>query len=357
MIPISVCIITKNEAENLEKCLSALKPYPFEIVVVDTGSADSSREIASRYADKVLDFAWCDDFSAARNFAIGKASHNMILALDTDEFVTRIDLEKVEQLVTENPTGVGRIELLDYFDTDGIRRAQITRVDRLFNRRYYTYSGRIHEYLHAIGKTAYSTYEIPISADHVGYLGSEEKLRDKSMRDITLLVRELETDPDNPYLYFQIGQSYLMMRDDSHAVEYFEQALLRRPDPANDYVRILVKNYGEVLLTLGRIEKAQELLSYYPYYEDNADYLCLAGNIYLHSRQPLRALPEYIKAKTAVKRDSLDSGTRIPSYYIGYIYELFGQTDIAKTHYEKCGDYPPAQARLDALYKQDAPQN
>lgn len=132
MIPISVCIITKNEAENLEKCLSALKLYPFEIVVTDTGSNDSSKEIAEKYADKVLDFAWCDDFSAARNFCISNASHNMILSLDTDEFVTEIDSDSLEKLIVQNPTAVGRIELLNYFDTNSGRRAHISRVDRLF---------------------------------------------------------------------------------------------------------------------------------------------------------------------------------------------------------------------------------
>ena len=52
MIPISVCIITKNEAESLDKCLKSLSPYPFEIVVVDTGSTDNSKEIAHKYTNK-----------------------------------------------------------------------------------------------------------------------------------------------------------------------------------------------------------------------------------------------------------------------------------------------------------------
>lgn len=349
MIPISVCIITKNEAENLEKCLSALKPYPFEIIVTDTGSCDSSKEIAKQYADKVLDFTWCDDFSAARNFCISKASHDMILSLDTDEFVTKIDLESVEKLILQHPTAVGRIELLNYFDTDTGRRAHISRVDRLFNRKHYTYRNRIHEYLHVLGNISYSTFEAPLTADHVGYLGSKEKLRDKSMRDINLLIKELEAKPDSPYLLFQIGQSYLTMRDDKHACEYFASALTHHADPSEDYVRILIKNYGECLLSLGLAQKAAELLSYYPYYEDNADYLCLAGCIYLHLNQPLRALPEFIKAQAAPKKDSSDSATRIPSYYIGYIYESFGEIDIAKSHYLRCGDYPPALKRLEAI--------
>lgn len=349
MIPISVCIITKNEAENLEKCLSALKPYPFEIVVADTGSTDSSKEVAGKYANKVLDFTWCDDFSAARNFCISKASHDTILSLDTDEFVTKIDLDALEKLIVQHPTDVGRIELLNYFDTDSGRRAQISRVDRLFNRNHHTFRNKVHEYLHTLCNIPYATYEAPVTADHVGYLGSEEKLRDKSMRDINLLIKELDMKPESPYLYFQIGQSYLMMRDDKHACEYFALALEHHPDPKEDYTRILIKNYGECLLSLNLTQKAAELLSYYPHYEDNADYLCLAGCIYLYLNLPLRALPEFIKAQAAPKKDSLDSATRTPTYYMGYIYELFGEIDIAKSHYLRCGDYAPALKRLEAL--------
>ena len=349
MIPISVCIITKNEASNLEKCLQSLKDYPFEIIVVDTGSTDNSKEIASQYADKVLDFEWCDDFSAARKFSISKASHNMILVLDTDEYITDLEQDMLDELIEQNPTGIGLIERLDYFDVGNMRRAQVSRIDRLFNRKYYRYTGRIHECLTAIGNTPYSTYEIPLTADHTGYLGTQEELDQKALRDIMLLQKEVAEDSDNPYLYFQIGQSYLLMRDDKHACDYFTQAMKLTPNPADDYTRILIKNYGGVLMTLGQEEKALDLLAYYDDYKDNADYLCMIGTIYLQLNQPLKALPEFIKALTAPQYDSIDSRKCIPSFYIGHIYQAFGQIDIAKTHYKNCGDYPPALERLSML--------
>ncbi|MDE7278039.1 MAG: glycosyltransferase, partial [Lachnospiraceae bacterium] len=102
MIPISVCIITKNEAENLDKCLKSLSPYPLEIVVVDTGSSDNSKEIAQKYTNRIFDFEWVNDFSAARNFSISRASHNMILVLDTDEFLVEFDFDQVQQLMSEH---------------------------------------------------------------------------------------------------------------------------------------------------------------------------------------------------------------------------------------------------------------
>ena len=70
MRKISVCIITKNESEKLKKCLKHLTGYGFEIVVVDTGSTDDTVAMAKKYADKVCYFSWCNDFSAARNYAL-----------------------------------------------------------------------------------------------------------------------------------------------------------------------------------------------------------------------------------------------------------------------------------------------
>ena len=81
---ISFCIIGKNEEAIIEKCLVALVPYGYEIVYVDTGSSDRTKEIAHKYTDRIYDFEWINDFSAARNFAISKAGGDYILMIDCD---------------------------------------------------------------------------------------------------------------------------------------------------------------------------------------------------------------------------------------------------------------------------------
>ncbi len=347
MIPISVCIITKNEAENLDKCLKSLSPYPFEIVVVDTGSTDNSKEIAHKYTNKVFDFEWINDFSAARNFSISRASHNMILVLDTDEFLIEFDFDQVQQLMSEHPKSVGLIKRLDYFETDGERHCQTTIIDRLFNRKYYHYERPIHEILVPAANLSTTSYTLPIVADHVGYIGSADKLYEKSMRDINLLIPEIKKNPDEPYYYFQMAQSYLCMREHERAFEYFQMALERNPTPEEDYTRILVCNYGNILLDAGNAEEASSLLSFYEYYSNNADYLCMIGVMYLQRNQLLKALPEFVKAISAPSRDSVES--RVISYYIGYIYESFQQKDIARQHYQKCGEFEPALEALERM--------
>lgn len=347
MIPISVCIITKNEAERLEQCLQALQSFSFEIVVVDTGSTDNSKEIARKYTDKVFDFIWIDDFSAARNYAAKCAAHNIIFPIDTDEIVTSLDLNALQEAIANHPRSVGYVKRLDYFEAGSEVRHYDVMIERIYDRRYYHYEAPIHEAIHPISDIPYTSYETTVTLDHIGYLGDKDTLRDKAERNLTLLYKEVEKAPDNPYPYFQIGQSYMLMRDHEHACEYFRESIARNPDPMESYARMLVNNYGNTLINLDRPEESIKLLSYYDYYSDNIDYLCMIGLSYMLIGQPLRALPEFVKALTAPTRDSNDP--RIPSYYIGYIYEYFGKKDIARTHYLNCGDYAPAVEALARL--------
>ena len=79
MITISLCMIVKNEEAVLERCLKSVGDIADEIVIVDTGSTDGTKEIAEQYADLVCDFAWRDDFAAARNYSFSKATKEYIL--------------------------------------------------------------------------------------------------------------------------------------------------------------------------------------------------------------------------------------------------------------------------------------
>ena len=347
MIPISVCIITKNEAENLKKCLAALSSYPFELVVVDTGSTDHSKEIAGRYTDKLYDFTWIDDFAAARNFAAGCATHDFILPIDTDEIVTSLDWDELQRAMEQHPKSVGHVKRLDYYETGNDQQCLQVMIERLYNRNYYHFEEPIHEQLRPESGISYTYYETSVVIDHYGYLGGKELLSQKAKRNLELLQKELAKDPENPYLYFQIAQSYMLMRDHENACSYMREALLRNPPPGNAYTRELVCNYGSLLIDFNRPQEALPLLSYYEYYSDNMDYLCMFGLVLLHVGQPLKALPEFVKAIAAPCRDSIDP--RSPSYYVGYLYEFFGKPEIARVHYKNCGDYPPAVEALTRL--------
>ena len=97
MITVSLCMIVKNEEQILQRCLDSLAGLMDEIIIVDTGSTDATKEIAAKYTDKVYDFVWIDDFSAARNFAFSKAGMEYIYSADADEMpLINLDLSFVQ---------------------------------------------------------------------------------------------------------------------------------------------------------------------------------------------------------------------------------------------------------------------
>lgn len=87
MISISLCMIVKNEEAVLRRCLDSIADMMDEIIIVDTGSADSTKSIAAEYTDKIYDFTWINDFAAARNFSFSKATKDYIYVADADEWI------------------------------------------------------------------------------------------------------------------------------------------------------------------------------------------------------------------------------------------------------------------------------
>ncbi|MBP7529951.1 MAG: glycosyltransferase, partial [Syntrophorhabdaceae bacterium] len=99
---LSVCMIVKNEEEQIAKCLMSLKPIADEIIVVDTGSTDKTKEISQALGAHVYDFPWTNDFSEARNFSMSKAKGQWILIHDADEVVSACDYEKLRRVLNQN---------------------------------------------------------------------------------------------------------------------------------------------------------------------------------------------------------------------------------------------------------------
>ena len=114
-------MIVKNEEDVLARALDSVKELADEIIIVDTGSEDRTKDIARHYTQKVFDFEWEDDFAAARNFACRKASMDYWMWLDADDIVTENELKKMKALKSEiDPdTDVVMMKYLTGFDRDG----------------------------------------------------------------------------------------------------------------------------------------------------------------------------------------------------------------------------------------------
>ncbi len=111
MATISVCMIVKNEEKVLSRCLDSLKGLYEELIIVDTGSSDNTKKIAARYTDKIYDFEWIKDFSAARNFANSKATKEYIYSADADEVLSPENYEKFKFLKENLEPGIDIVQM------------------------------------------------------------------------------------------------------------------------------------------------------------------------------------------------------------------------------------------------------
>lgn len=354
MLPISICIIAKNEEKHIEEFMSAIKKhmsdYDYEIVFVDTGSTDLTVDVAKKYGANVYHFTWVNDFSAARNYSIKMAKNDWILVLDCDEYITAVDLSGFEKLTKQFPDGVGLLRRINHYQMNGTDSIYTDNVERFFNKNLYHYDGIIHEQVrHVTTLDKYNRVEIPLTVDHCGYNGTEEEMLAKVNRNNELLLKELKEHPDDPYLYFQLGQSYNMIHDDENACYYYGKGLEFDVDPRAEYVQMMVIGYGYNLLHLERYDEALAFESIYDEFCSSADFVCLMGLIYLRKGMILKAMQEFLKATTIDEVHVTGANSFIPTFNMACINEVMGETDTAITLYKKCGDFKPALDRLKEL--------
>lgn len=353
MTPISICVIAKNEEKYMDGFLSSIqkcmRKYPHEIVIVDTGSSDRTVEIAKAYTDKVYHFTWIGDFSAARNYSLQCASFNWVLVLDCDEYLTEVRTECFQQMMQQYPRAAGSIKLLNHCWTNGQDRIVTCEVPRFFSRKKFHYEDSIHEQLCTLDGQAYDTISLPVTAEHFGYSGSREKLEEKARRNNELLFQALEKTPDDPYLYFQIGQTYNLINDAENACRYFEKALEYDINPELEYAHQLIQAYGYALLDLHRYEDALQFEGIYDTFGVTPEFSCLMGLIYLHNKQYINAMKEFLMATSYETADVDGANTYTPLYNMGYINELLGNREAAIQLYKSCGNFGPALEHLKNL--------
>ena len=358
--PISVCIIAKNEEKRIEKCLSSIKPYGFEIVVVDTGSTDRTKEIAAQYADKILDFAWCDDFSAARNFSLQEASNNWIFMMDCDEWIKEIDVEELNYFRKHHSDSVGVISRENLVtERERLVLNNTDQTDRFFNRKLYHYTGIIHEQLTPIRGKEFPCLLLHTTIEHTGYDMTPEERVAKSERNLTLLHKQLEQEPENPYVYYQLGKGYEIINDYQSACEYYGKGLYFDVDPSLAYVRAMVISYGNTLLQTGQAEAALGFEQIYDEFATTADFVYLMGRIYMVNGMYPQAVEQFIKATTFETCKFHGANSFLSFYHIGLICEKLNDIDNALAYYRKCSDYPPAfekVAQLSARQVQPRPK-
>ncbi|MGN0346141.1 MAG: glycosyltransferase [Lachnospiraceae bacterium] len=358
MIPISIVIIGKNEEKRLGRCLEAIRRHcPKEkdlvdLLFVDTGSTDQTIAIAEKYTDHIAHFTWCDDFSAARNYAMSQAYYDFVLFLDSDEYIEEVDWKGMNRELVKYPTALGRLRRrnLCYSFDDTSTTILVDDVERLYDRRRYHYEGYVHEQITDNDHSLLYGYSIPLVVFHDGYMGTKEERKAKADRNDVLLFKELEKDPHDSYVLFQLGQSAGLRNDTENAYSYYVQSYAQHPSHDWNYVPLLVVSLLQCMLELNKFEEAIQLLAEeYDFQKENADFLSAAGHLYIACGMLVEAIDMFQEALQAKEYSIEGKNSFMAHHNLGCIYEALDNEVDALAEYEAAGDFPPSKERLHNL--------
>ncbi len=233
-IRISQCMIVKNEEKNIRRALSWGKDIVCEQIVVDTGSTDRTVEIAEEMGAKVYHFQWIDDFAAAKNYAIEQASGEWIAFLDADEYMNQDETRKLVRLLEQIsvPKKGEKIPLFIrcawvQLDDSG-KPFSVDFQDRIFrNRKDLRYHGKVHEQIQMPSGRRFTFVQAEnlLSIFHTGYGNNVYKETGKLQRNIEMLQRELEEDPDDYMAWSYLGDAQKASGDRKGAKASYRKAL------------------------------------------------------------------------------------------------------------------------------------
>ncbi len=290
---LSLVLIAKNEAPFILRCLDAAKGLASEMIVVDTGSTDETADIAQRCGARVLNFKWCNDFSAARNVGLAAARGGWILVLDADEYLPETSIPALRTLI-DGPADRA-YHLLNKSSSDGGKTGMVGKIVRLFpNRPEIRFEWPVHEQVvTSLNRAGVPIQDTSIEIIHTGYSSPEINAAQQE-RNLRILEKTTANDPDpHPMALFLQGGALLDLGRITKALDFYRRcadlpaaaggvahgarvrmatclAALKRPSdiltllppepPAHWHPEMLL-HVGEALIHASRAEEGLQFLS------------------------------------------------------------------------------------------------
>ncbi len=231
MVRVSLTVIARDEEKNLPHCLESVRGIFDEIVVVDTGSVDCTREVAREYGAEVFEFAWIDDFAAARNAALGHATGDYAFWLDADDVIEPGQRAALRMLLDGLRSGDEAAYVVRCAcdpGSDGSGGSTVVDHIRLFPLRPdVRWSYRVHEQiLPALRRAGVPVRWTDLVVRHTGYADVALRAR-KLDRDARILMEELADRPEEPFVLFNLGAIAIERKDWGGALGYLERSRAR----------------------------------------------------------------------------------------------------------------------------------
>ena len=265
---LSLCMIAKNEEVFLPACLESFKEAVDEIIVVDTGSTDKTKEIAQQYGAKLFHFHWADDFSDARNYALEQAGEKWIIMPDADDRLQKDAHHLLHECMTDTTANGYRIPIISYSNdqraanwhllpkqVQGFRGFLLTQAIKLFrNKKEIRYRFSVHESVkYSIAEQKGQIKDAPFSFDHVGFARGREISREKHAYYLSLSLKDAKQYPNHPKPFYELGVAYFERGEWTDAKAAFEQAAKKDELHLNPYFYL-----GELALKEQRPEEARD---------------------------------------------------------------------------------------------------
>lgn len=293
---ISLCMIVRDEEAVLDRCLSSVEGLVEEIILVDTGSQDGTKDIARRYTDRVYDFFWIDDFSAARNAAFSYATGDYVMWLDGDDVMEETQREAFSALRKRMEEEKPDVVMLPYqvgFDEKGRVTFSYYRERIVKNHAGFRWVGPVHEVMVPRGKILYDPCSIQHRKEKPAATGRNLDILEKA------LARGEKLDERATYYY---GRELAANGRLSEATEVFQRVLKGEGWAENkiDACRQMAYCYKE----LGQESKAMGALVHSFVYDlPRGESCCDLGHCLLEQGRLEEAIYWYQRAYTAVKRE------------------------------------------------------
>jgi len=263
-IKLSLCMIVRDSSATLGPCLQSIKPWVDEIIVLDTGSLDNTRDIAREHGAKVFEFPWCDDFAAARNQSLQHARGQWLFWMDSDDTIDAISGKKLRDLANQPehkamayvcqvrcPAGPD--------EGDYATETVVDHVKLLRNHPLIRFTGRIHEQvLPSIRKLGGEVEWTDISVIHSGSDLSPAGRQRKLARDLRLLELELTDNPDSTFALFNFGMTLLHSGRAAEAVNPLSRSIALA-FPGESHLRKVYALLASAYAQLDRTETSHKI--------------------------------------------------------------------------------------------------
>ena len=334
---ISLCMIMRDEEEHLARCLASVQGVVDEIVIVDTGSVDRSIEIAESFGARVLHEEWHGDFATPRNTGIDAATGDWILVLDADEEL--IDGEALKELLHDDEIEGYCLREVNFIGEELGVESVVNSAFRLFrNKPAYRYSGALHEQI--MGEVdpvgGVCTRFVGIEIHHYGYLEPTSRGKEKTDRNMAIVMEEVQRKPTDSFTLFNAGVEYQRIGDHETALGYFRRSFSELASLNAYYASLLLRNIVASLHSLERWDEALDVLGdALQAYPDFTDLFYLQGQIHTSRREYRAAVKSFRRAIELGDGDGARylAQAGMGSFYswhaLGRLYEMMGDTHEA----------------------------